>query len=88
MYTKLSKLFICSGHLYKCLLLFFSSLDGQEAEKSFVACWYVCKVVVHMIWSPHPPPLTVTQALKFMMELEDDSDWSLSDEPEVVDRTR
>ncbi|XP_065887450.1 importin-5-like isoform X2 [Dysidea avara] len=31
--------------------------------------------------------LVVTQALKFMMELEDDSDWSLSDEPEVVDRT-
>jgi len=32
-----------------------------------------------------PQPITVTQALKFMMDLEDDSGWSLSDEPEDED---
>ncbi|XP_065887453.1 importin-5-like isoform X2 [Dysidea avara] len=32
-------------------------------------------------------PLVVAQALKFMMDLEDDSDWSLSDEPEDEDST-
>ena len=37
---------------------------------------------------PIPYPLTVTQALKCMMDLEDDSDWSLSDEPEDKDSTR
>lgn len=37
---------------------------------------------------PHPYPLTVAQALKFMMDLEDDSDWSLSDEVEEEDSTR
>ena len=35
-----------------------------------------------------PHPLTVTQALKFMMDLEDDSDWSLSDEVEEEDSNR
>ncbi|XP_065887455.1 importin-5-like isoform X2 [Dysidea avara] len=32
-------------------------------------------------------PLVVTQALKFMMDLEDDSDWSLSDESQDEDST-
>ena len=36
----------------------------------------------------YPHPLTVTQALKFMMDLEDDSDWSLSDEVEEEDSNR
>ena len=35
-----------------------------------------------------PHPLTVAQALKFMMDLEDDSDWSLSDELEEEDSNR
>jgi len=37
---------------------------------------------------PYPLPLTVAQALKFMMDLEDDSDWSLSDELEEEDSSR
>ena len=50
-----------------------------------ILSWYTC---ITDIVLPNPHPLTVTQALNFMMDLEDDSDWSLSDEPEDEDSTR
>ena len=64
----------------------FLPLAGKLCSIFVVLC--VCYVVLCVTFSPHPLPLTVTQALKFMMDLEDDSDWSLSDEPEDEDSTR
>ena len=50
--------------------------------------WVVQGGVTASVCLLYPHSLTVTQALKFMMDLEDDSDWSLSDEVEEEDSNR
>ena len=51
-------------------------------------CLVIHRGVAVYVCLLYPHPLTVAQALKFMMDLEDDSDWSLSDEAEEEDSNR
>ena len=53
----------------------------------FLCVGFVCEGVTVCVCI-FPTHHTVAQALKFMMDLEDDSDWSLSDEVEEEDSNR